>query len=494
MRALERLPTEILYHIISELTVTDARTLRLVNRSIGAVANSVAFKELCFTMRKDDFDIVRAIAKNPSYATHITSLAYVVDVLNLERQTLSMFTDAVRRQERMDAKLHRRLPELFQLPRPKMRKTGIQENYNRYLRLYEEQEDIIANNRDFALLEELTPKLPNLRGIVMSDVNELRIIHKTRPVPKRDITKLYTGTYNDGAASARHLRALLKGVEKAGTRLESIQASLVHRSILDETQFGLHSISPGLLEHLTTLKLVFVAVEEEEDSGMRVQDQDFLPQLAECRALMQKGTLRRTLDKMPNLVDLDIGLAQFDLLPSGTFPSPAYLGDIIPLDRVWPKLKRFSISNVETERQQIAGFLVRHKNSLESFGLGFIRLTSTSWRKLLPDLKSQFRDGGRLKSARLLDEILGKSEDGFGHSEGWYLGHPVDGEPNPLRKAVTKYLLSPRKRRCPLNEEEEEDDSYDSSEDEDDSEDASDDSSEDESDGDSEGGSQLSMD
>jgi hypothetical protein len=351
----------------------------------------------------------------------------------------------------MDAALHQHQPKLFRPPGPEMTKTEIQESYNRYVRLYEEQEDILANNRDFVFLEELIPKLPNLRGIVMSDGNGLRIIHKTRPVPKRDISDLYSGTYDDGAASARHLRALLKGVEKAGTQLQSIQASLVHLSILDETQFGLHNISPGLLGHLTTLKLGLVAVDEEEVSGATVQDQDFVSQLTECRALMRKGSLRRTLDKMPNLVDLNIELAEFNRLPFGTFPSPAYLRDVIPLDRVWPKLKRFSISNVETERQQIVGFLVRHKSSLESFDLGFIRLTSTSWRKLLPDLKSQFHDCGRLKSARLLDVILGKSEDEFEHSEGWYLGNPDHGLPNPLCKAVTKYLLLPQRRRCPLN-------------------------------------------
>lgn len=58
---------------------------------------------------------------------------------------------------------------------------------------------------------------------------------------------------------------------------------------------------------------------------------------------------------------------------------------------------------------------------LESFDLGHIKLTTTSWLKLLPYLKSQFRDGGRLKTARILDVIMGKSEDEFGFTEGWGL-------------------------------------------------------------------------
>jgi hypothetical protein len=118
MGGLDRLPTEILCHILGELTISDVRRLRLVSRSIGTVANSVAWKELCFILRKNDFDLVRAIVNNPSCASHITSLAYVVDVLNLERQTLDMFRAAVRRDEHTDAQLHTLKPKLFDPPGP----------------------------------------------------------------------------------------------------------------------------------------------------------------------------------------------------------------------------------------------------------------------------------------------------------------------------------------------------------------------------------------
>ena len=424
-----------------------------MSRSIGTVANSVAWKEICFILRKVDFDLVRAIVNDPSCAPHVTTLAYVVEVLNLERQTLDMFRTAARRDEHSDAHLHTVNPRLFDAPGPAATEAEIRENYARYLRLYEEQSEILANDRDFAFVEEVIAKLPNLRAIVMSDGNGLRIINQTKPVPRRDPMQLYTGPWNDGAASARHFRALLKGVEKAGTKLQSIQASLLHLSILDETQFGLHSMSPAILETVTTLQLAITAAEEDDVSGRRALDQDFRPQLEACRAATQKGALARILRGMPNLADLEIEFAELHAMPFGTLPSPAYLADVVPLDHTWPKLRRFAISNIETERQEILAFLARHKSSLESVDLGPARLTSTSWRKLLPDLKSQLGGGDRIRSIRILDTILGRSEDEFDFVEGWYLGHPDHSARSArLARTVARYLSSKRKKRCPLDD------------------------------------------
>jgi hypothetical protein len=212
-------------------------------------------------------------------------------------------------------------------------------------------------------------------------------------------------------------------------------------------------MSLPILENLTTLQLAITAAEEDDVSGRRALDQDFRPQLEACRAATQKGVLARILRRMPNLADLEIEFAELHAMPFGTLPSPAYLADVIPLDYIWPKLRRFAISNIETERQEILAFLARHKSSLESIDLGHVRLTSTSWRKLLPDLKSQFGDGDRIQSIRILDTILGRSEDDFGFVEGWYLGHPDHNARSArLGRTVARYLSSKKKKRCPLHD------------------------------------------
>lgn len=95
--------------------------------------------------------MVRAIANRPEIAAHITSLAYVVDVLYLERQTLDMFRTALRRDEHIDARMYALKPKLFDRPDPPATEVEIQETYAHYVRLHEEQDDILRNNRDFSL-------------------------------------------------------------------------------------------------------------------------------------------------------------------------------------------------------------------------------------------------------------------------------------------------------------------------------------------------------
>ncbi|GAB1315440.1 hypothetical protein MFIFM68171_05650 [Madurella fahalii] len=449
MGRLDKLPTEILFEITAQLEITDVRKLRLVNRTIGAIADRIALKEICFTMCKQDFVMIREIMKNPVYAAHVTRLAYVVQMLTMERQTLQMYTNAIRKKRRSDEELHKKHPHLFERPPDRMTKREILDHYNRYLRLYEDQDEILTNELDYEVLKEVIAKLPNLRDVVVSDCNELRIIKKPHI---KSHWELHSGKFDDGKASTRHLRAILKGVEESKTQLQSIRAALIYLDILNETQFGLHSMASDLLENLTTFQLMLLAVEEREGGWLGEDPVDITNQIAQCRALVHKGALRRILDRMPNLVELDIQFFEAHCQIKGTFPSPAALRDVIPLDRVWPRLKTFSISGVETERQEIASFLVRHKQSLESFDLCYIRLTSTSWYKLLPYLKSQFC-GTQLKDARLLDSIIGRSEDMLQLPEAWSLGHPDhDERPNRIGAAVTKYLLSPRKRRCPLRD------------------------------------------
>ncbi|KAK4446263.1 hypothetical protein QBC34DRAFT_496994 [Podospora aff. communis PSN243] len=112
-------------------------------------------------------------------------------------------------------------------------------------------------------------------------------------------------------------------------------------------------------------------------------------------ALTIRGDVRRILDNAPNLEDIDIKFTgshwHVDHYAAAT------LNSILPLNRVWPRLKCLSLSHVETERQELARFLKRHKHSLEKFELTSIQLRRTSWKRLLPDLKEKLGDTPYLK-------------------------------------------------------------------------------------------------
>jgi len=190
MGQLDALSTEILCDIMARLDTADARRLRLVSRTIGAVASSIALKEICFTMCKQDFGFLRGIANNPIHATQVTSLAYVVNMLTIKRQTLEMYTDIIHRKYETEEDLHQKHPEWFRRPQGRMTAPEILDHYNQYLRHYEDQDEILTRRLDYDVLKEVTAKSPNLKDIVVSDANELRVIKKS---PLSDFVELHLG-------------------------------------------------------------------------------------------------------------------------------------------------------------------------------------------------------------------------------------------------------------------------------------------------------------
>jgi len=453
---LERLPTEVLCEIFGYLEPNHVRTLRLVNKTIGGIADRIALKELFFYPAKQDFDMVTQIVNQPLLANHVTSLLYAAVMLSTKHQTLPMYTINVRRRERFNDQMdHIGVPRTR--PRqPKMTEAQIHEEYQQYLRFFEEQQDMLDNRRDFDILEKLIAKLPNLREVAVSSLNELRVM----PDGPHDVYK-GSGEPDGGLPEVRNLRAILSAVKAAGIKLQAIRAAVVPVSFFDDSQFSLHSML-DLFQNLTHIEMDILAVEEQQqqhapwadDMFDDIPDATIAKQLEECRTTMQKGVLRRALENMPNLVTLDIAFEEYIDRMAGVYNAPVTLGDIIPLDHVFKRLKTFKISNVESDRQEIIKFLARHKESLTHVSLGAIKLAKTSWLQLLPALKSTFK--GTECELEVVDLISGYSEDGDKKYEAWNLGNPYY-TTNPISKqlhlSTLEYLLPSSKAECPLNDE-----------------------------------------
>lgn len=450
---LEQLPTEVLCEIFGQLGLRHVRALRLVNKAIGAIANSIALKQLFFYPAKEDFDMLTEIANQPSRANHVTSLLYGAVMLSTKHQTLPMYTANIRQREHLNDQMdHIGVPRIKPRP-PKMTEAQIREDYQLYLRYYEEQEDILKNKRDYEVLENLVAKLPNLREVSVSSLNELREM----PDGPYDACK-GSGEPDSGVPEVRNLRALLSGVKAAGTQLQTIRAAVVPFSFFDDAHFSLHSML-DLFQNLTHFVIDILAAEEHhyapwiDDMFGSLPEDSIVNQLNECRATMRRGVLRRALENMPNLATLEISFEEYVDRQVGLYNAPVDLGDIMPLDRVFRRLKNLKISNVGTDRQEIIKFLARHKESLNSVSLGALKLAKTSWLQLLPALKSTFRGTGC--RVELLDVITGYSEDGNNKFEAWSLGNPHYSA-NPmsihLHLSTLKYLEASAKLPCPLDD------------------------------------------
>ncbi|KAM7188911.1 hypothetical protein V8F33_010358 [Rhypophila sp. PSN 637] len=447
MRTLETLPTEMVREIFLHVDNPDLCNLRLVSRYIGEVASTIYMEETDFCMAKQDLDMLGALADHP---------------------TLEMYTAAIERTEEM-------MSHCLDPP-PALTEAQLLEHYNRYQQFYREQDDILSNDRDYEVLKEVISKLPKLREVSVSSDNELFLQENS---PFKSCRHVGVGDFAHDRASVRHLRAILSGVQAAGTKLRAIRAGSIHHEFFDEAKFGLHSMI-DLLGSITSFVMVIKTTEEMDWNDIRHDNPDEIAaEIALCRAVMSKRVLRRVLDAMPNIVSLRLELVQNQSQPmrGNIYPGyPAALRDIVPLNKKWPNLKYFTINNVETDRQELGDFLVRHKETLKAFALEQIELVSTWWVELLSYLKSNFAD--TKVQPVITDVIVGKSEDGLDALEMWDLGHHLLDPPSeikPLGAAVHDYLTSSMECRCPLRDDnmwsadaefEDDDDKFDDDDDE----------------------------
>lgn len=474
---LQGLPAEMIHEIFKHLDVDDHRTLRLANRHLGSIANEYALKNVTFCTCKRDFDMLRELMKQPNLLRHIQSLIYVVDTLSLERQTLEMYTRAVERDDILTVSVGKWFGRETGPPPKPLTPAELKQNFDRYTQFYNEQEDILVNQHDHQVLKELFAKLPNLKSINVSSDDETASI-KNSPF-KDGCRKVCDGRFVDGRMSTRHLQAMLKAIQASGVRLQTFRCYSVHYDIFDLPSFGLHSIV-DLLGNITYFELGIEAVEDAHLPIGMDDPHEIFGDLLECNKTMKSGTLQRILGSMPNLVTLRLSFVEYHGESQGSFPPPAFLQHVLPRRAKWPKLKEFLISNVMTDRQPLAKFLQRHRETLKCVRLDQIRLATTSWMKLLPMLRKLFVGSGI--DVAITDFIMSVSEteDGTTVPEMWELGHPdwdfvrhqfgmpENTDSNQLGNAVKKYITLKTKQECPLREdnmhfwetEDEDDDDY----------------------------------
>jgi len=455
-RTLDTLPPEIIHYIFELLKIEDVRRLRRVSRQLGAIGACHALPELVFYLHQGDLNVLRTIARHPVYPTYVRSLIYGTDVLENEQLHFKDFTPDCRKILREAAREHRdhdpKKCALARAPPPTIE--DIKEKYRLYKRVLQQQHEVLDTRFDFEVLKEVIPKLPNLQEIIVSSDYEYR----DSPVRgfKTPFDELATEPRLDGilgSEGVRHLEALLEGVYAAyndgGMRgLKALRAGLIHFSFFD----GPHQIllqMPDLLAHLTSFELLILPESDIVNRGGELEYEN-------CQALMRTGVIRNLVRRMPNLETLSIA---FDDHTSGDeLLFPASLRDLVPLKHTWPNLEKFRLENVETDRDELTAFLVLHKESLMNLHLHAVRLKTTSWRKLLPQLKVEL-------DTHLMDEVLisgvvfGQSEDPPGHGlapgmmddgeEEWFLGDDNDPE-ETLALAVEDYFMSPTKMKCPL--------------------------------------------
>ncbi|KAL0467460.1 hypothetical protein QR685DRAFT_599589 [Neurospora intermedia] len=470
------LPPEILHQVCAHLPLKSIRSFRLTNRFLGDIGACHALPELVFYLHTTDFAALRSIASHPIYPRFVRSLVYGCDLLPSPRLSLKQYIAECRRMEKRRAKMHARhaCDEANRPPKPQ---AEVRESYKEYKRVHQAQEEIMRDERDYEILREVVGKMTNLKEVMVSSDFEFRVGSGTSssdggnglmksdalrncrtPFDKLDCLTQLDG--EKGQEGVRHLRAILMAVKEAGIELKSLCAGLIHWSFFNKTlgNFGFHSMG-NLLANLTRFELLVLPGPSQDPEEFQRADAiemnnmsiDVMEEIYRCQGLMRTGVIRNLVKGMPNLEVLSIGF--MDHAEDNDFIFPARLQDVVPLNHTFPNLESLKLEGLETERQELTDFVVRHKDSLMRLELRDMRLVTTSWRKLLPELRYELKTE-LMEEVSIYGMALGMGEeDGDQELEEWFMGDPEDHGATELATKVQKFFMNPTVSDCPLSRE-----------------------------------------
>ncbi|KAI1352610.1 hypothetical protein F5Y01DRAFT_278942 [Xylaria sp. FL0043] len=394
-------PVEIVYAICSRLSVDDILNFRLVNKLFADVGAAYMLPEVTFYMHRDDLDRLKTISLHPIFSRHVTSLTYFAGTLDSPQVSWREFVQDHKRRMRWDGKLRK----------ANATPTQLMAEYRRYSDAVDEQDKLMEGRRDLDLLKEVLPRFPRLKELTMSAGNLFyeKCYHTRRKKPFSEF--LETG-YMGGAhpEGKRQMDALLRANAHSPCALTSFRAGSFHWRFFKRSERELTRMFKPLAS-LTSIELC-VSVDPADE---RVHEGN---SLRKCQRVLAKGGMRSMFQHTPRLESLWVEILglEYDTIEKG-----AAFRDLIAPGFHWPHLKELVLGGFAGDRTEIMNALLLHKNTLRKLCLRDVTLTSTSWRKLLPDIRRNLH----LEEACICGDIYGLHEHDS-DAEGSWINDPTN--------------------------------------------------------------------
>ncbi|KAI0423883.1 hypothetical protein F5Y09DRAFT_326124 [Xylaria sp. FL1042] len=385
---MHNVPPELVYGICSLLSVDDILNFRLVNKLSADVGAAFMLPEVTFYMHRVDLDRLEAISLHPIFSKHVTSLTYFAETLDSPQVSWREFVQDHKRRMRWDGNLRKSNAMPAQL----------MAEYKRYRDAVDEQDKLMEGKRDLDLLKEVLPRFPRLKQLTMSAGNLFyEKCYQTRR--NKPLSEFFQIGYMGGAhpEGKRQLDALLRANAHSPCALTSFRAGTVHWRFFKRSERELTRMFKPLA-NLTSIELS-VSVDPADE---RIHEGN---SLRKCLRVLSKGAMRNIFQHMPQLETLCVEILSLEY---DAIEKAAVLRDIIAPGFRWPNLKELVLGGFAGDRTEIMNVLLLHKNTLRKLCLRDVTLVSTSWRRLLPDIRKNLR----LEEACICGDIYGIHEQG----------------------------------------------------------------------------------
>ncbi|KAI1320421.1 hypothetical protein F5Y16DRAFT_389851 [Xylariaceae sp. FL0255] len=404
---MDRVPPEILYVVCSFLSVDDLQNVRLVSKALADIGASYMLPEVTFYMDEKELHRLHAISEHPIFSKHVHSLTYFA--MALDNVSWREFLIDYKSEVRWDSKLKGR----------NIQSAHLKPEYDKYLKALHMQDFIMKKELDIDMLREVLKRFPKLTKMTMSAGDKFYEgpfeIRRSKGV---DDVLRYDASTTLPPEGVRPLEALLRANMDAKCALKTLRAGFLHWRFFETPVENLTAMfSP--LANLTHLHLIlchkFSAGEELSENDDDDIEVDFI---MECQRTLAKGGLKHVLRLMPQLQVLTIDILSEECEEQ---LKAATLRDIFDPGFRLSNLKGLVLAGVSCDREPLMDFLLLHKNTLQKLCLRNITLESTSWRKLLPDIRKNLD----LNDVCICDLLYGVVERG-GHANDANMAGHVD--------------------------------------------------------------------
>ncbi|KAI1495446.1 hypothetical protein F5X99DRAFT_403564 [Biscogniauxia marginata] len=385
---MDKISPEILHIVCTFLSIDDLLNFRLVARSFADIGAAYMLPEVTFYMHGEELDRLRAISLHPIFSRNVYSLTYFAQALDCPKVSLREFLRDHKREMKWNSKLQKL----------NLSRAQLLVEYRKYEDAAEKQNTIMNAHIDVAVLKEVLPRFPNLQHMCMSTSNlfyEGRY-RKRRIKPLQNIMR-GDNIYSLTPEGVRPLEALLYANADAQCGLQSLRAGSLHWRFFKRSAAELARMFRPL-SNLSAIDLVINV----EPADERIHEHD---SLARCRRVLAKGALRNIFKSMPHLHSLSVEIISIE---AEDLDKGAALEHLIEPRFHWPNLRELVIGGIECDREELMDVLERHKHTLHRLCLRDVYLKSTSWKRLLPDIRKKLF----LVEACICGDLYGRSEDG----------------------------------------------------------------------------------
>ncbi|KAI5924448.1 hypothetical protein F4810DRAFT_709412 [Camillea tinctor] len=385
---MDKISPEILHIVCTFLSIDDLLNFRLVTKSFADIGAAYMLPEVTFYMHNEELERLRAISLHPVFARHVYSLTYFAQALDYPKVSLREFL----RDHKRDMKWNSKLQKL------NLSRAQLLVEYRKYEDAADKQNIIMSDRLDVAVLREIFPRFPNLQHMCMSTGNlfyEGRY-RKRRAQPLQNIMR-GDNLYSLNPEGVRPLEALLCANADAPCELQSLRAGSLHWRFFKRSATELARMFRPL-SNLGAIDLVINV----EPADERIHEHD---SLSRCRRVLAKGALRNIFKSMPHLHSLCVEIVSIE---GEDLEKGAALENLIEPRFHWKNLRELVLGGIECDRQELMQALERHKGTLQRLCLRDVYLKSTSWKRLLPDIRKKLF----LVEACICGDLYGRSEDG----------------------------------------------------------------------------------